>query len=176
MIDRFLGSIRAQCRTAWACKARACASVLVVAWAMHLSVLVCHARNITETPEKIPIESGWEFQQSNADAQQWLPAMVPGDVHLDLLRNHLIPDPYHRDNEAERQWIGDASWTYRTTITIAAKLLERPHVDLVFDGLDTSAEVFLNGTHLLTADNMFRQWPVDAKAYLHSESRSRLLD
>jgi beta-mannosidase len=143
---------------------------------MHLSVLVCHARNITETPEKIPIESGWEFQQSNADAQQWLPAMVPGDVHLDLLRNHLIPDPYHRDNEAERQWIGDASWTYRTTITIAAKLLERPHVDLVFDGLDTSAEVFLNGTHLLTADNMFRQWPVDAKAYLHSESRSRLLD
>jgi beta-mannosidase len=134
---------------------------------MHLSQPVCHAQNTSEMPERIPIASGWQFQQSHADARQWLPAAVPGDVHLDLLRNHLIPDPYYRDNETKLQWIGDASWTYRTTITIAATLLERQHVDLVFDGLDTSAEVFLNGTSVFTANNMFRQWRVDAKPYLH---------
>jgi beta-mannosidase len=132
---------------------------------MHLSQLVCHAQNTSEMPERIPIASGWQFQQSHADARQWLPAAVPGDVHLDLLRNHLIPDPYYRDNETKLQWIGDASWTYRTTITIAATLLERQHVDLVFDGLDTSAEVFLNGTSVFTANNMFRRWRVDAKPY-----------
>lgn len=128
---------------------------------------ICHAQSGPEAHRRIPIDSSWEFQQSNAGSKQWLPATVPGDVHLDLLRNHLIPDPYYRDNETRLQWIEDAGWTYRTTVTVSAELLHRQHLSLVFDGLDTAAEVFLNGSSVLTADNMFRQWRMDAKPYLH---------
>ena len=49
--------------------------------------------------------------------------IVPGDVHLDLLRNKLIPDPYYRENEAKLQWIENASWEYRTTIDATPELL-----------------------------------------------------
>jgi len=60
--------------------------------------------------QTVPLDSGWEFRQTpespGAAETTWRPAQVPGDVHLDLLRNNLIPDPFYRDNEARLQWIG----------------------------------------------------------------------
>jgi beta-mannosidase len=122
--------------------------------------------------QSIQLDSGWEFRQipesSGGDETTWRPAQVPGDVHLDLLRNKLIPDPFYRDNEAKLQWIEDASWEYRTTVQAASALLDHRNVDIVFEGLDAYAEVFLNDRLILTADNMFREWRVGVKPYLHS--------
>ncbi len=92
--------------------------------------------------------------------------MVPGCVHLDLLRNKLIPDPYYRDNEAKLQWIENADWEYRTTIQATPALLGQKNLDLVFEGLDAYAKVYLNDQLILTADNMFREWRVNVKAAL----------
>src|SRR5579859_2891171 len=84
--------------------------------------------------QSIPLDSGWEFRQipdsSVAAETTWRPAQVPGDVHLDLLRNKLIPDPFYRDNEAKLQWIEDASWEYRTTVQAAPALLNHQNVEL----------------------------------------------
>ena len=86
------------------------------------------------------IDQGWEFRQlapsANSTDGQWRPAHVPGDVHLDLLRNKLIPDPFYRDNEAKLQWIEGPSWEYRTTINITPETLKKRNLELVFDGLD----------------------------------------
>jgi beta-mannosidase len=118
----------------------------------------------------IPLDDGWEFrQQVPADGSapaEWRPAQVPGDVHLDLLRHQIIPDPFFRDNESKLQWIEGADWEYRKTLPISADLLRHNHVELVFDGLDAYCEVSLNGQPALTADNMFRIWRVDAKPLL----------
>ena len=118
------------------------------------------------------IDQGWEFRQlappaNNTDGQ-WRPAQVPGDVHLDLLRNKLIPDPFYRDNEAKLQWIEGASWEYRTTTNISPETLQRQNLELVFEGLDAYAEVFLNDVQVLTANNMFRIWRVNAKPLLRA--------
>jgi beta-mannosidase len=118
------------------------------------------------------IDQGWEFRQlappaNNTDGR-WRPAQVPGDVHLDLLRNKLIPDPFYRDNEAKLQWIEGASWEYRTTINISPETLKRQNLELVFEGLDAYAEVFLNDVQVLTANNMFRIWRVNAKPLLRA--------
>jgi beta-mannosidase len=117
----------------------------------------------------VDLGSNWQFRQrvtATAAPAEWRPATVPGDVHLDLLANKLIPDPFYRDNEAKLQWIQDADWEYRTTITATPAMLSREHVDLVFEGLDTYAEVSLDGHLILTADNMFRAWRADAKPWL----------
>jgi len=57
----------------------------------------------------LALDHGWQFRQITAGAGQdengWLPAAVPGDVHLDLLANKKIPDPFVRDNEAKLQWM-----------------------------------------------------------------------
>jgi len=123
------------------------------------------------TRQVVSLASGWEFRQLSdaaATAQQatWHPAQVPGDVHLDLMRNKMIPDPFFRDNEAKLQWIEEASWEYRVTIQATPALLEHGNVELLFDGLDAYAEVYLNEKLVLTADNMFRGWRVDVKSAL----------
>ena len=87
-------------------------------------------------------------------------------VQTDLLQVGLIPDPFFGDNEKQLQWIGLTDWEYRTEFAVDATMLRRKHIDLVFDGLDTFAEVTLNGRALLHTDNMFRTWRAEAKPLL----------
>src|SRR6266542_4417792 len=113
---------------------------------------------------KIAVQSGWQFREVGKDA--WAQAIVPGSVHTDLLNNKLIEDPFYRDNEQKQQWIGKTDWEYQTTLNARPELLRYEQIKLVFEGLDTYAEVFLNGRSLLNADNMFRTWRVDCKRLL----------
>jgi beta-mannosidase len=117
------------------------------------------------------LDQGWQFRQAVAvqpEEQGWLPAEVPGDVHLDLLANKKIPNPFYRDNESKLQWIEKESWEYRLNFEATPALLTRANIDLVFEGLDAEAEVWLNGEKLLDADNGFRTWRVPVKAHLHA--------
>jgi beta-mannosidase len=120
----------------------------------------------------LTLDHGWQFRQITAGVQHeengWLPATVPGDVHLDLLANKKIQDPFFRDNESKLQWIEKASWEYRLSFDATPALLARSHVDLVFDGLDAAATVYLNGDKVLSADNSFRVWRVAAKSHLRA--------
>lgn len=109
----------------------------------------------------VTISSGWKFHEQ--DEARWYPAKVPGEVHTDLLANKLIPDPFYRDNEKKLQWIEKENYEYKTSFAVPAAVLNRKNIELVFDGLDTYATVYLNSQLILTADNMFRQWKVDVK-------------
>ncbi len=99
---------------------------------------------------------------------QWHKAQVPGVVQTDLLANHLIPEPFYQDNESRLQWIGESDWEYQNSFNLDAAALAHDHLDLVFDGLDTFADVALNNHLLLHSDNMFRRWRVPAKQFLHA--------
>jgi beta-mannosidase len=143
---------------------------VVVSFCALLFPLAALAQNSLQK-QVLPLQSGWEFRQLPGDATApdnsvWRPAQVPGCVHLDLLHNKLIPDPYFRDNEAKLQWIEDADWEYRTTLQVPADFLAHKNVDLVFEGLDAYSEVYLNGKLILTADSMFREWRVPVKPLL----------
>jgi beta-mannosidase len=120
----------------------------------------------------LALDHGWQFRQITPGIVQadngWLPATVPGDVHLDLLANKKIPDPFFRDNESKLQWIEQESWEYRLSFEVTPALLARSNVDLVFDGLDGAAEVSVNGVQVLSTDNSFRIWRVAARSHLHA--------
>ncbi|PIF05946.1 MAG: beta-mannosidase, partial [Draconibacterium sp.] len=118
-------------------------------------------RNIVIKKE---IADNWEFSQSGKD--DWMPAVVPGTVHTDLLANGKIEDPFYRLNEHDVQWIDKVGWDYKTSFTVEDQMMKRDVVELVFNGLDTYADVFLNGTKVLSADNMFRTWNVNVKEWL----------
>jgi beta-mannosidase len=123
-------------------------------------------------PSSRILDSGWQFravgESDKPDVKQWHPAQVPGVVHTDLLHNGLIPEPFDRDNEFRLQWIGLTDWEYQTTFQVDAGILGHDHIDLVFDGLDTFADVYLNDRPILHADNMFRRWRIPAKPLLKS--------
>lgn len=121
-------------------------------------------------PSSRNIDSGWQFRAvanvDRADVKEWHPAQVPGVVQTDLLNSKLIPDPFDRDNEFHLQWIGLADWEYQTTFQADSAALAHEHLDLVFAGLDTFADVYLNDKPILQADNMFRHWRVPVKTML----------
>ncbi|HKQ54025.1 MAG TPA: glycoside hydrolase family 2 protein, partial [Pyrinomonadaceae bacterium] len=123
-----------------------------------------HSQIGTGLKSRTPLRTGWQFREVGKN--DWHRATVPGCVHTDLLANKLIPDPFYRDNEQSLQWIGKTDWEYQTTFTPPPAVLKRENVELVFEGLDTYAEVFVNGKSLLKADNMFRTWRVDARSAL----------
>src|SRR5450432_2593741 len=95
-----------------------------------------------------------------------MPAVVPGCVHTDLLRAGKIADPFYGTNEKDQQWIERTDWEYRTSLAADDALLAHERVELVFRGLDTFAEVLVNGHSVLRADNMFRSWRVDVRRQL----------
>lgn len=120
------------------------------------------------------LHEGWTFRQ--AEEGDWLQATVPGTVHTDLMANGVIDDPYYRLNELDVQWIDKTDWEYKTTFTADKNMLDRDRVQLDFKGLDTYADVFLNGEQILVADNMFREWQVDVKELLkNGENELRIL-
>ncbi len=125
-------------------------------------------------PSVLSLNEGWQFHalpgSGHPDAEKWRPATVPGVVHTDLLAAKLIPDPFYRANEADLQWIGLNDWEYQKDFQVDAEILNRKQVELVFSGLDTYADVYLNGSLILNADNMFREWRVPVKSSLHSGS------
>ena len=110
------------------------------------------------------LDGGWKFRK--AGTKEWYPAKVPGVVHLDLMRNNLIPDPYLRDNESKLQWIGEVGWEYMKTFQYGEMNFAWRHIELVSKGLDTYANVYLNDSLILVSDNMFREWYVDIKRFL----------
>ncbi len=110
------------------------------------------------------LNQNWQFQQVGKD--DWLPAEVPGTVHTDLFRNNKVGDPFYRTNERDQQWIDKVDWVYQTNFVVDSVLLSRERMDLVFKGLDTYADVYLNGSILLSADNMFREWKAECKSLL----------
>lgn len=106
----------------------------------------------------------WQFKACLE--HEWLPAKVPGTVHTDLLANGKITEPFYGTNEHDLQWIDKLDWEYRTTLELGEDWLQLPVAELQFDGLDTYADVFVNGVHALAADNMFRAWTVDVKGLI----------
>ncbi len=132
-----------------------------------------HSQTGTGLKIRTPLRTGWQFRE--AGKADWHRAAVPGCVHTDLLANKLIEDPFYRNNEQNLQWIGKTDWEYQTTFTVAPAQLRRRNVELVFEGLDTYAEVFVNGKLLLNADNMFRTWRVDAKGALAAGPNTLLI-
>lgn len=112
----------------------------------------------------ISLNQNWEFSESGTDT--WMPATVPGTVHADLLANGVIKDPHYRLNENDVQWIENKEWIYRTNFKVDDNLLLFNVSELIFEGLDTYVDVYLNDKLLLEADNMFVAHQINVKEYL----------
>jgi len=122
---------------------------------------------------KFPLDGDWQFRQVGQEA--WHPARVPGCVHLDLMAAGLIPDPFYRDNELRVQWVEKENWEYRKEFTVAFALSSKAHVEVVAQGLDTFASIFLNGQKVGETDNMFRGWRFDIKPFLRPGQNELLI-
>jgi beta-mannosidase len=123
--------------------------------------------------QKQTLSGEWQFRQCGTN--EWFPATVPGGVHTDLLALDKIPDPFVADNELKVMWVAEKDWEYRRSFSLNADLLAEENISLVCDGLDTIADVYLNGMYLGHAENIFRRWEWDVKTLLQEGSNELCL-
>lgn len=120
------------------------------------------------------LSGNWQFRKTGE--AEWLPALVPGGVHTDLLALGRIPDPFVADHENAVQWVAESDWEYRLLFPAMPALFDEERVFLVCDGLDTLAEVSLNGQWLGKSDNMFRRYRWQVNEWLRrGENELRLV-
>jgi len=93
-------------------------------------------------------------------------AVVPGSVYADLLREGKIGDPFWRENEADASRLSEHDWEYSRSFDVPAALLRQDRVELVCEGLDTLAEISLNGRSLASASDMHRTYVFDVASFL----------
>ena len=140
-----------------------CLLVAVAAALYYSGVINCMKR----TAKTVELNGNWSFSFDD----RWLDAHVPGCIHLDLLDNKLIPDPFWGTNEDSVAWVAEKEWTYRTYFN-KSQLKGYDNVSLVFYGLDTYSQVFLNGSLLGETDNMYIRWefPIETETLKDGEN------
>lgn len=106
----------------------------------------------------------WEFRK--AGTLKWFHATVPGTIHTDLLNNGMINDPFYRMNENDLQWIDKVNWEYRTKFKVSPELQSADKLILVFEGLDTYADVFLNEKKIHSNSSMFTSAEIEIEPNL----------
>ena len=110
------------------------------------------------------LNQGWTLTSDTLDINMQVD--VPSVVQQSLYENGLIPHPYLGTVENELLWISDHLWDYTLHFDVDKEMLEKYCVELVFEGLDTYADVKLNGEKLFFADNQFRTWKKWVNDYL----------
>ncbi len=125
-----------------------------------------------QKPQVCTLHSDWTFCQVGDTL--WSDAKVPGTIHQDLLNHNRIPNPFYGMNEEAVQWVENEDWLYRTSFVVTEEQLNRDAAVLELDGLDTYADVFLNGALILRSDNMFVGHKVPVKSVLR-KGENRLL-
>ncbi len=114
---------------------------------------------------KESLNGTWNLEILGKDAallpKGGIKAVVPGTVYGALLSEKLIPDPYYRDNELKVLPLMDNDFCYSTEFVVSKEMLSCDGLLLRFDGIDTLADIYVNGEWAGCAYNMHRVWEFD---------------
>ena len=111
------------------------------------------------------LDQGWNLTTDTLSIN--LQVDLPSEAHADLYAAGLIPHPYGEgDEEQQLQWIPQHIWDYSLTFDVENDVFQKDNIELIFNGLDTYADVWLNGEKILHSDNMFVRYEKDVKNLL----------
>ncbi len=99
---------------------------------------------------------------------------IPSVIQADMYENGLIPHPYKSNVESQLHWIPQHEWTYTLDFEAEDYILNEDVVELVFEGLDTYADVWFNGEKILHSDNMFKTYSCDVKDIIKKKNNIKI--
>ena len=114
----------------------------------------------------------WKLK--NPEWERELEADVPGSVMGQMLKERMIEDPYWRTNEykVREQFRDDCE--YRHVFSVSEQILSADEIRLVFEGIDTIGDIYLNGELLGKVKDMHRTWRFEVKSLLREENELRV--
>ena len=105
----------------------------------------------------------------------WVPTPVPGDVRQGLIAAGRMTEPLEGLNSFAGHWVEERSWWFRKTFGTTGPMRRAQAVELVLDGLDVGASVFLNGVHLGDHPSAFRPFVARVERHLADETNVLLI-
>ena len=102
----------------------------------------------------------YEIGDREAKWGRWIKATVPGDIHLDLMRANIITEPLEEENNKKSEWTEDKVWVYRREFFVSRDLMRR-RMEIVFEGIDLTSDIYINGQSIGVTNNMFRKYIFD---------------
>ena len=112
---------------------------------------------------KISLTREW-WQYSKMGQNEWKRTPLPTNIHSALSKDTVISGIYKDTNIVSNKWIENENWEFRRDIEINKKILLKDKIELVFEGIDTYSEIYLNDSLILETNNMFRTWEIDCKS------------
>ena len=116
------------------------------------------------------LDTGWRLRR--ADSQESFPTSIPTSVYTVLAENNKIPEPYWKGNEDLVRDEINHDFIYSCTFDAAPGLLYQEQTLLRFEGIDTMADIYLNGILLGHAFNMHRIWEFPVGGILKPEGNT----
>lgn len=126
-------------------------------------LMACESNDLSNSSLDLT-QMEWEFRQVGTD--KWYQASVPGNVISDLVMHEVLPDPFFRYNEDSAQWVENHDWEFTTQFNVKSAQANALNQRIVFEGLDTYADVYLNDSLIISANNMFHAWESDVNNLL----------
>lgn len=115
---------------------------------------------------QLSLDGNWEMRSEQE--KEWLSAHVPGSVFQNLLDAKRIEDPFYRDNEIDAKKVSEKDYFFRKRFCVSKELLEMEQVVLWCEGIDTIAEIYINGNSVLCCNNMHRTWEAEIAEWLRT--------
>lgn len=118
---------------------------------------------------RITLNGTWNW--CDMESKEWHKGSVPGTVLTDMMDGGLIEDPYWRTNEYETRELSRSDYRYEREFEVPESFFREDEQCLVFEGLDTIADIYLNDELLLAVNDMHRTWRIDVKGKLKAVNR-----
>ncbi len=131
--------------------------------------------------DTIPLDGTWSALPQSLDCsgeegllealrskEVWLSVRVPGEIHMALIQAGQMPEPTASLNMPECRWPETRSWWHRRMFDLDEAFLRHERQELIFDGLDLYAQVFVNGKLAGESANAFVPVAVDARGLLQA--------
>ncbi|MBU2597161.1 MAG: hypothetical protein KJ757_06360, partial [Planctomycetes bacterium] len=133
--------------------------------------------------EILDLTGQWRFKQYPVSARRmrdldkgnWLNCVVPSSIYADLAEAGIIKRKKLESNPEDFFQVSLEPWIYKKQFDLSSSFLENEKIELLFEGLDTFGQVWLNGKLLGRADNMFCQWRFDVTKILKQRGNELLV-
>lgn len=106
---------------------------------------------------------------------EWFSVDLPCDVHVPLIEAGLIPEPLEGQNTEAARWVEERSWWFLRTFELDDTLDRAERVEISADGLDSEADLFLNGFHLGHHRSSFYPFVTEVSSLLKPGKNSLLV-
>ena len=125
----------------------------------------------------ISLASKWQFKEYPVHARRmrdvgdggWGGCSVPGTIFANLIETGAIDESDLLGNPEKYEHISETPWLFQKTFDCPEDIVAMDKCELVFDGLDTVSNVWLNGKLIGKTDNMFVQHRIDITGHIQSK-------